>query len=155
MESQPFSLVGYRFYDVTTPHNFCTLNPDVCGKHSEAMVAYRLYPPHNRITGKFGPSGKKNILHLTKLCQLGFTCPPCAATGRCPEYNIRLEEMATPLQVEVYTYEGKLVKRNTSAELTQTISFKARVNEEYLLVLSPTKSTEVGKEYEVTLRITE
>jgi hypothetical protein len=154
VESQPFSLVGYKFHDATIrPNIACKVHgaPPNC---PDVVALYRTYPPSNRIDGKFESPGEKSIIRLKMLCELGFTCPACVAKKSCPGLDIRLT-MATPLQVEVYTYQGKLVKRNTSAELTKTIRFEARPNEEYLLVLSPAKGTEIGKEYELALRIAE
>jgi hypothetical protein len=155
--SQPFSLVGHEFHDATIPPKFCQMHKqDVCGAFwEEGIFAYKLDPPGNQISGKFPPSEQKNIVRLTTLCKLGFTCPPCATNGRCPEYHIRFEEMATPLQIEVYTFQGELVARDTSAKLAKTISFKARPKDEYLLVWSPARRTMVEKEYEVKLQITE
>lgn len=156
--AQPFSLVGHLFHEASMPpklpDNFCDVLPDLCRGDMRWGVMIP-DPPNKKIRGKFSSREEKRLVRMKTLCELGFYCPPCAGKKRCSGYEVRLEKMATPLNVEVYTDKGKLVKRDASGELTKTISFKARPNEEFVFVLSPAKGTEIGKEFDVTISLGE
>lgn len=154
--SQPFSLVGNHFLSAIPPASFCSASPLLCtGLSNPWSVAVPDTASH-KITGKFPSSNATNIVSMKALCELGvINCPPCTFTKRCPRFDIRLERMTTPLYVSVFSDKGRLMKRDTSDELAKTISFKARANEEYFLVLSPATGTEIGKEFHVSLAIGE
>lgn len=154
--AQPFSLVGNQFLSAIPPASFCGVVPLLCTGRSRPWWVVVPDPASHKINGKFPSAESTNILSMKTLCELGvINCPPCTFTKRCPRFDIRLERMTTPLYVSVFSNKGRLVKRETSDELTKTISFKARANEEYFLVLSPATSTEIGKEFHVSLAIGE
>ena len=154
--SQPFSLVGNQFLSAIPPASFCSAMPLLCTGLTKPWHVAVPDPASQKITGKFPSSDATIIVSLKTMCELGvMNCPPCTFTKRCPRFDIYLERMATPLYVSVFSDKARLVTRDTSNELTKTISFKARSNEEYYLVLSPAKGTEIGKEFHVSLAIGE
>jgi hypothetical protein len=55
--------------------------------------------------------------------------------------------------MEIYSSEGKLVKRDASTKLTKRFSFEANPGVDYFLVFSPGKGTVIGKDYDITLRM--
>ena len=155
--AQPFSLVGQLFHDLSIPY-FCKSHvfPLVCNEKSWKWNAMLPDSSGERIKGKFGSKKEKSIVSINTLCKLGFACPPCAGKRECTRYSIHLEKMTIPLIVEVYrvtTSPDRLVWRDTASSLSKTREFSARRNEEYVLVLSPGKETDIGKEFTVSVMV--
>jgi hypothetical protein len=152
--AQWFSLVGYPFHEASV-HTFCGANPLVCGPQTRKWTLIVPDPSTGQIKGKFDSPENKIIARMRTLCELGFTCPPCAAKKSCKTYKIQLGKMVTQLTLEVYTQKGKLVGRDASSSPTKNIYFHARPDEDYFLVLSPARGTQIGEEFDVALVIEE
>jgi subtilisin family serine protease len=151
--AQPFSLVGYLFQEDFV-HDFCKLN-EVCGPVTTKWSWTFPDPSTGRIKYEFKSQEERRIAHIRTLCQLGFACPPCAANKRCPRYEIRLKNLGAQLDLAVYTKNGRLVTRDASIARTKRISFKARPDEDYFLVLRPTGGAVIGQEFDADLEIRE
>jgi hypothetical protein len=153
--AQPFSLVGQLFREPSHV-SFCESHykHTACAGNLQNWNAIVPDPSAKRINGKFGSTNGRSIVRINTLCELGFTCPLCAAKKQCTHYEIRLEKMSTPLSVEVYvadTKETRLVMRDESLRLTKIFSIKDLSNKEIVLLLRPVKGTEIGKEFDVTI----
>jgi subtilisin family serine protease len=163
-DPQPFSLIGHDFSHIYVPPYFgCKVHHLICEGLRHAVVCKR-YPwicatkfalptREGRSQIRFGTSKDKIITPLTRVCSLFADCPPCNMELRCADYAVDVQSSKTPLHMEIYSSEGKLVKRDASTKLTKRFSFEAQPGVDYFLVFSPGKGTVIGKDYDITLRM--
>jgi hypothetical protein len=162
---QRFSLAGYEFLDVSIPPEvMCKVNdvvceavpvPLVCKKYPWVCTTKIVLPTNDRIPVRFGSLKEKRIVPLDKVCGLFAECPHCVQAKSCPRYAVEVSMSGAALKAEIYSSRGRRLLRDTSANLHKVLSFSPRAGEEYLLVLSPGRGTQLNKSYEVTARVRE
>jgi len=110
-------------------------------------------PDRDGVIIKFGHELDKVVIPVDKICQYVLDCPGCGPSGYCPEYNMSFEGMPQPFGLAVYDSKGKLIAENVKNTTSKTVQFKAEKRVHYYLVVTPTKQSKVGVEYQLPLKI--
>lgn len=161
---QRFSLVGNSFGMVPIgPITICNLHPvlckkaairvDLCKRYPKLCEPRIAFPAPGRIRVGFDDPRQKIALPLDRICQYAINCPGCGSNTLCPGYELQVEGVTSPLRVEVYSTNGRLMGRDASAKRDKRLALQARPGEKYFIVFSPLPGTRQGTELEVSLRL--
>jgi hypothetical protein len=124
--------------------NLCQRYPRLCQQRL-IPIAKGPLPVH------FEAPEDRFVLPFNRICQFVIDCPPCAAAGLCPVSQLALRRLPAPMTVEVWARSGRRVYSDRSRNLTKEIRFRPRRGEEYMLVLGPATSAQVGQRFAVPI----